>query len=180
MLAFSKMKITRRERLLLGLGIGLLLPLLFIRFCFSPGHRKMKRLAGAIVRQEKDLKEMIKLRDRYQGLEAKLKVFEEGMAQRPAGFTLFSYLESLATQSGMGEKIDYLKPRESAMSERYKRSLMKMKLTGITIENLTRYLHLLESSPYFLQVRRVRIMPQYGSQGLLDVTFEVSTFLLAK
>jgi hypothetical protein len=173
MVRLPKIKLAKRERLLLIGGIALLFFLIFFQL-LSSGHKRMRTLEKVNKKDEKDLKEIYTLQNRYLALEERLKSFEERMVARPPNFTLFSHLEDLASQAGIKERIDYLKPEEIIISERYRKSLIKVKLRGITLEQLTKYLYSIETSPHSLEVRRLHITPK---QGLLNVTFEVSTLL---
>ena len=179
MLKLPKIRLARRERLLLIGGIALLLFLIFFQL-LSSGHKRMKTLEKVNRKLEKDLEEMYHLQSRYLTLEERLKSFEERMVARPTDFTLFSHLENLASQTGVKEKIDYLKPEETIVSKRYRKSLVKVKLRGIALGQLTKYLYSIESSPYSLEVRRLHIVPQRAKRELLEVTFEVSTLTVQK
>lgn len=173
MIRILKIKLARRERLLLAGGVVLLFFLIFFQL-LSSGHKRMKTLERVNGKLEKDLEEMYHLQSRYLILEERLKSFDERMVTRPPNFTLFSHLENLASQTGIKERIDYLKPEEAIVSEKYRKSLVGVKLRGVTLEQLTKYLYSIESSPHSLEVRRLHIVPK---QGLLDVTFEASTLL---
>lgn len=173
MIKLPKIRLAKRERLLLIGGIALLLFLIFFQL-LSSGHKRMRTLERVNRKLEKDLEEMYRLQNRYLILEERLKSFDERMVARPADFTLFSHLENLASQTGVKEKIDYLKPSERVVGERCRRSLVRVKLKGVTLEQLTRYLYSIESSPHSLEVRRLHITPK---RGFLNVTFEVSTLL---
>ncbi len=179
MFKLPKIRLAKRERLLLIGGIVLLLLLIFFRL-LSSGHKRMRTLERVNRKLEKDLEEMYHLQSRYLTLEERLKSFDERMVTRPPDFTLFSHLEDLASQAGIKERIDYLKPEERVVSERYRRSLVRVKLRAVTLEQLTRYLYSVESSPHSLEVRRLHITPQSIRRELLNVTFEVSTLLPRK
>lgn len=179
MIRLPKIRLAKRERLLLAGGVTILLFLIFSQL-LSPGRRRMKTLERVNRELEKDLEEMYHLQNRYLILEERLKSFDERMVARPADFTLFSHLENLASQIGIKERIDYLKPEERVVSEKYRRSLVRVKLKGVTLEQLTRYLYSVENSPHTLEVRRLHITPRYTKQGLLNITFEVSTLLPRK
>ncbi len=179
MIKLPKIRLAKRERLLLIGGIALLLFFIFFQL-LSSGHKKMRTLEKGNEELEKDLKEMFRLQNQYLTLEARLKLFDERMATRPSDFTLFSYLENLASQVGIKNRIDYLKPQETAVSERYSRSLVKVKLRGITLGQLTKYLYFVENSPHSLEMRRFHIVPQSVKRELLNVTFEVSTLTVKK
>lgn len=179
MIKLPKIRLAKRERLLLIGGIALLLFLIFLQL-LSSGHKRTETLERVNRKLEKDLEEMYRLQNRYLILEERLKSFDERMVTRPPNFTLFSHLEDLASQAGIKERIDYLKPEERVVSEKYRRSLVRVKLRAVTLEQLTRYLYSAENSPHSLEVRRLHITPRYTKQGLLNVTFEVSTLLPRK
>jgi len=179
MIRLPKIRLAKRERLLVIGGVNLLFLLIFFQL-LSFGHKRMKTLEKVNRKLEKDLEEMYRLQNRYLILEERLKSFDERMVTRPPDFTLFSHLDNLASQTGIKERIDYLKPEERVVSEKYRRSLVRVKLRAVTLEQLTRYLYSVENSPHSLEVRRLHITPRYTKQGLLNVTFEVSTLLPRK
>jgi len=179
MIRLPKIRLAKRERLLVIGGVSLFFLLIFFQL-LSFGHKRMKTLERVSRKLEKDLEEMYRLQNRYFILEERLKSFDERMVTRPPDFTLFSHLDNLASQTGIKERIDYLKPEEKVVSEKYRRSLVRVKLRAITLEQLTRYLYSVENSPHSLEVRRLHITPRYTKQGLLNVTFEVSTLLPRK
>lgn len=176
MIRLPKIRLAKRERLLLAGGVTILLFLIFSQL-LSSGHKRMRTMERVNRELEKNLEEMYHLQNRYLILEERLKFFDERMVTRPADFTLFSHLENLASQTGIKERIDYLKPEERIVSERCRRSLVRVKLRGVTLEQLTRYLYSIESSPHSLEVRKLHITPQYAKRELLEVAFEVSTLL---
>jgi len=179
MIRLPKIRLAKKERLLVIGGVSLLFLLIFFQL-LSFGHKRMKTLERVNRKLEKDLEEMYRLQNRYFILEERLKSFDERMVTRPPDFTLFSHLDNLASQTGIKERIDYLKPEERVVSEKYRRSLVRVKLRAVTLEQLTRYLYSVENSPHSLEVRRLHITPRYTKQGLLNVTFEVSTLLPRK
>lgn len=179
MIRLPKIRLAKRERFLVIGGVSLLFLLIFFQL-LSFGHKRMKTLERVNRKLEKDLEEMYRLQNRYFILEERLKSFDERMVTRPPDFTLFSHLDNLASQTGIKERMDYLKPEERVVSEKYRRSLVRVKLRAVILEQLTRYLYSVENSPHSLEVRRLHITPRYTKQGLLNVTFEVSTLLPRK
>jgi len=176
MIKLPKIRLAKRERLLLIGGVALLFLLIFSQL-LSSGHKEMKDRERRNKRLEKKLEEMYHLQNRYLILEEKLRLFDKEIVTRPPDFTLFSHLGDLASQAGVKEKIDYLKPEETIVGERYRKSLVRVKLKGVTLRQLTKYLYSIETSPHFLEARRLHVTPQSRKRELLNVTFEVSTLL---
>ena len=72
----------------------------------------------------------------------------------------------------------YMKPALAAPGELFRESSVEMRLEGIALQQLTRYLYDIERAPQLLRVRRLHIKPHPANPDLLDVTFQVSTFYL--
>jgi general secretion pathway protein M len=69
-------------------------------------------------------------------------------------------------------------PALTTPGELFRESSVEMRLEGITLQQLTRYLFDIEQAPQLLRVRRMHIKPRPANPDLLDVTFQVSTFYL--
>jgi len=60
----------------------------------------------------------------------------------------------------------------------YKEELVEVKMQGVALEQLVRYLHQVESSPQLLKIKRLDIRPRPDNRQILNVTFRVSAFTL--
>jgi hypothetical protein len=176
MIRLPKISLARREKFLLAGGLSLLFLLIFFRL-FAFGHKKIRLQENRNRKSEKNLEYMYTLQNRYSILEKRLESFDKTIAARPADFKIFSYLENLASQAGMEKRIVSIRPETRQVTERYRRSLVRLQLEGVSPEEMTRYLYAIENSPHFLEIRKLRIAPQYREEGLLDVHFEVFTFI---
>jgi general secretion pathway protein M len=96
--------------------------------------------------------------------------------KKQPNFAIFSRLEELASQTGT--KILQINPMPSPPSELYKEELVEVKMQGVALEQLVRYLHQVENSPQFLKIKRLDIKPRPDNRQILNVTFRVSAFTL--
>jgi general secretion pathway protein M len=98
--------------------------------------------------------------------------------KRQQNFAIFSRLEEFAGQTGIRNKILYMKPTVSTPSEVYNEESVEVKMEGVTLEQLVRYLHQIENSPQLLKIKKLEIKPRFDSRQILTATFRVSAFTL--
>jgi general secretion pathway protein M len=92
---------------------------------------------------------------------------------------ILSRLDELAGQTGIRNKILQINPVVSTTpSEMYKEELVEVKIDGVTLEQLVRYLHQVENSPQLLKIKRLDIKPRLDNRQILTATFRVAAFTL--
>src|SRR5690606_35168266 len=83
---------------------------------------------------------------------------EVQLKARPQGFTLFSFLDTLAGQSGIKQNIDYMKPSTSNLkNSSYSLSMVELKINALTMEQLVSFMHGVETSPNLIWIKRISI-----------------------
>jgi general secretion pathway protein M len=82
----------------------------------------------------------------------------------------------LAGEAGIKENIAYMKPSTTVQKESaYKISLVEMKLTGITMEQMTLFLHKIETSNNMVSVKRLSLTKPDETQQRLNAVLQVQT-----
>jgi general secretion pathway protein M len=172
------MKLGGREKLMLiaaGVAVALVL---FYRFGLSPAVERLRMLDRLVVMKEREVHEMKALSETYFTQKRLMEDVNRSLSQRGQDFAIFSFLEDLANKTGIKTNIMYMKPAITTPGELFRESSVEMRLEGIVLQQLTRYLYDIERAPQFLRVRRMAIKPRSANPDLLDVTFQVSTFYL--
>jgi general secretion pathway protein M len=118
------------------------------------------------------------LRETYLAQKRLLEEVNRNLGQRGQDFAIFSFLEDLANKTGIKDNIKYMNPAVTTPGELFRESSVEMRLEGIALQQLTRYVYDIERAPQLLRVRRMHIKPRPANPDLLDVTFQVSTFYL--
>jgi general secretion pathway protein M len=172
------MKLGRREKLVIIAGGVAVVLLLFYRFGLSPAIERLRMLDRLVAIKERDLHQMKTLRETYLAQKRLMEEVHRSLAQRGQDFAIFSFLEDLANKTGIKNNIMYMKPAITTPGELFRESSVEMRLEGIALQQLTRYLYDIERAPQLLRVRRMHIKPRPANPDLLDVTFQVSTFYL--
>jgi general secretion pathway protein M len=172
------MRLGGREKLVLIAGGVAVALLLFYRLGLSPALERLRMLDRLVATKERDLHEMKSMRDTYLAQKRLMEQVNQSLAQRDKDFAIFSFLEELANKTGIKNNIMYMKPALATPGELFRESSVEMRLEGIALPQLTRYLYDIEQAPQLLRVRRMHVKPRAADPDQLDVTFQVSTFYL--
>lgn len=165
---------TRERMFVLGAAVAILLVLLFT-LVVDPLMAQSARLDRQIVKTQRDLQELHALQRDYEGRKRILDSINQQLkGQR--NFSIRSRLDEIAGRSGIRNKILYMKPTVSVPSEAYDEEGVEIKMEGVTLEQLIRYLHQVETSPQFLRIKRLYIKPRFDNRQILTAIFRVSTF----
>ena len=172
------MKLGRREQLMVIAGVLAVALLLFYRLGLSPALERLRTLDRLVAMKERELHQMKTLQETYIGQKRLMEDVSRSLAQRGPDFAIFSFLEDLAKKTGVKDNIKSMTPALTTPGELFRESSVEMRLEGIALQQLTRYLYDIEQAPQLLRVRRMHIKPRPANPDLLDVTFQVSTFYL--
>lgn len=168
-------QLSTRERLsLVGCGLVVVLVIVY-QFIVSPYLEARSRLEGALVRKQQELTEIKALSQEYAGLREQEGSVRELLGQREAGFTLFAFLEKQAQSAGIKETIKYMKPSVAAGVSEFDESVVEMRLEGVSLDRLTRFLQLIEVPDLLVTVRRLSMQASTRENGVLDVILQIVT-----
>jgi general secretion pathway protein M len=166
-----------RERLFIG-GVGAALVLFLVfEFVIDPLFKHSANFDRQIVTTRRQLAELRTMQQEYQRQKSVVDSINTQL-KKQQNFSIFSRLEEFAGQTGIRNKILYMKPTVSTPSEVYNEESVEVKMEGVTLEQLVRYLHQIENSPQLLKVKRLELKPHIENRQILTATFRVSAFTL--
>jgi general secretion pathway protein M len=166
-----------RERLFLGGAGAMLVLFLIFKLTIDPLFKHSADLDRQIVTARHQLAELRTMQQEYQRQKTVVDSINSQL-KRQQNFAIFSRLEEFAGQTGIRNKILYMKPTVSTPSEVYNEESVEIKMEGVTLEQLVRYLHQIENSPQLLKIKRLEIKPRVDNRQILTATFRVSAFTL--
>jgi general secretion pathway protein M len=170
-------KLSNREKIALVVGIGFIAIFIFVKVTIFPFMDATERLERMLVSYNRNYSDIKKLRLDYLELQRRADDSKAQFNRRQRGFTLFSFLDNLAGQVGIKERITYMKPSSTKQKDTpYRLSLVEIKLNGITMEQITKFLYQIETSPNMIHVRRLSLSKKEEKEGLLNVILQVETF----
>jgi general secretion pathway protein M len=171
---FSKM--SRRERYSVMAALVIVVLYLVIEFGIVPFLNWRRNLTVSLKTKAQTLEQIRSMKNEYEQLKQKSKISETYFSARPQGFTLFSFLDDLASKNGLKDNIAYMKPSKNKPKDSpYTISMVEVKLQGITLKQLTPYLHMVETSKNMIFVRRTSITKN-TNEATIDVILQVETY----
>ena len=169
-------KLTKRERVAVYALSGVVCLFIVIRFVVFPSMDKRERLKRALQVKAESLEEMIALKSEYSKVNQRGKLSRVRLENRKTDFTLFSFLDRLTGVAGIKEHVTYMKPSTSIQKDSpYKISQVEMKLQSLTLEQLTTYLHMIETSKNMVYIKRLSILKTGKQEGFIDAVIQVET-----
>jgi general secretion pathway protein M len=169
-------KLSRRERAAIWIGAAFICIFVLLRFAVFPFMDQRERLVRTLEVNLKSLAEIRLLKSEYEALNRQADTSKFRFERRSKGFTLFSFLDMLAGEVGIKENIDYMKPSTTVQKERsYKISLVEMKISGITMEQMTQFLHKIETSKNMVSIKRLSLTKPDEKQQRLNAVLQVQT-----
>ena len=148
--------------LLLVLELGIL-PFLEYR---RRTERRIEAATAALAEMEALRREVIHLRQGGTDLQTR-------NSMPGKGFSLFTFMESQAGKTGVKAHIAYIKPTSSLGTEgRAAVAQVELKLEGIDLQQLVRYLHGVESSTERVLVSRLTVSKGGPGSGTVDAVIQ--------
>ncbi len=171
--AFVELPPRSRLTLLAGLGAGFLV-ILFLPISLLSG--KMGTMQKEIALSQKKYGEVVDRLSEYEKMRKRMAALEEKFGR--GGGSLTGRIETLARDSGL--TVDQLRERPPQETDFLEVNAVEVKLSNVTLSQLTEFLYQLEQGSPLMRVRQLQIKPKTRNRQTLDVSFEVATFLLKK
>ena len=170
------LNLNRREKLAVY-GGGILVALFIaVQLIITPLFEKRDALQDKLAAKRRTIAEMRDLQREHQDLKSDITASMSQFEQRPKNFTLFSFLDQLAGETGIKKHVSYMKP-STTINEKTGVSLsrVEMELRGISLKDLTRYLYEVETSENMVIVKRLSISRKGREKAMIDAVMQVET-----
>lgn len=168
-------KLNSRERWVLFGGMGFVVCFLLLQLVIVPVLDARNNLEKSIARKKQELIEIELLQQEYYTLKSEEGTIQARINQRPAGFTLFTFLDQKATEAMVKKQIMYMKP-STVTGDELNEAMVEMKLQQITLADLVGFLRLVESVEHVVFIRRFSIQESGDKQGYFDSILQIVTF----
>jgi len=170
-------RLNQREKVAIGIGIGFVGIFMIVKFLIFPFVDNRERLERSLATHTRNYEEIQQLRASYLAMQDRAAQSKIRFERRRRGFTLFSFLEELAAQVGIKDRITSMKPTSNKLKDSpYTQSLVDMKLNGISMEQMTQFLYRIETSQNMIHIRRLSLSKKEDKKDLLNVILQVETF----
>ena len=165
-----------REKLIIVMGLAALAVALFLYWGIFPLLDRRERSARQALARENDLREIMVQQAQVAALQDDNRRTAALLARRPEDFSLFRFLDQLAGATGIKQKIVYMKPSSVEDTHKpYRLSRVEIKLDQVSLDQVSRFLHRIETSPLLIRVPRLSIKQTQQESGFLEAVLQVET-----
>ncbi len=174
----GKLNITlnKREKIAVFGTAAVLAVLILIQTVIAPVFEKRNTLQNRLISRQAVYADILKMQDEYQAMRRHMETSSRRFENRPANFTLFSFLDRLAGETGVKTSISYMRPSSAAAGDSgLKLSRVELKLQDVGLKALTAYLYGIETSNNMIAVRRLSINKSGPQNSLLTVIIQAET-----
>jgi general secretion pathway protein M len=169
-------KLNEREKFAVFFGLAGVVGFLILQWAVFPILEQRQRTARQVAVKGSEIVEMQQLQSEYRQIQSTFESNRTQLQKRPPQFSLFSYLDGLAGKNGLKKKIVYMKPTTvDETNTKSKRSRVEIKIREVTLDQISRFLYSVETSPNMISVPRLSITQKNQGSGLLEAVFQVET-----
>ena len=143
---------------------------------YEPTVERQKTMARKIETKKEELITVRALSARVSSLKSQLSQFESRLAKRGVGSSPLAETEAVAVSSGVREKITAMSPQPPIAKDRFIETLMEIKMKGVTLSGLVRFLESLTGSKSAARVNRIVIRPEFDDPGELAVSLTLAFY----
>lgn len=169
------MRLSPRERWILGGGIGIGLVLIVYFVLVGPAWDRMVTLDRLIPQKEKEAREFDNLKGEYLGVAQAIQEIERRLPNSNQ-FSPLSFLEETATKNQIRANIAYIRPLAPQLRDPYREIPVEVKVENVTLARIVPFLSAVENAPYPVRIKRLALKTRFSDPSLMDITFLVSSY----
>lgn len=175
-IGLSIKQMSNREKYFVGFAVVIIVGIVLYQFVYTPLVSGKRSKVNQIADKKAKLEEMMTMQKDLEAIRARTESIQRMAGEKDKGFTLFSFLEKLAGNTGVKDKISYIKPSTSVQAEtKVTLSLVEMKLQGVDLKKLVEFLYQVETSPNGVFVRGVSLTKTGKDKKMLTAILQFET-----
>ncbi len=159
----------RDQRIVVSLG-GALLAAVVLGGAFL-GSSHQRKLENAIGSRTKQLEEVRTMRTEYRAMKDRLESIDQRL--KASSGPPRSFLEEKARESRVDGGITSMEEKAAPPNEMFKTIAIDVRLKKVTLANVARYLHRIETTGVGMSVRTLDLSPNFQDGRYLDAKIQV-------
>lgn len=168
-------RLSPRERLLVGLGGGLLLAGLLYTLIWEPLESGRIALAKRIQTKQRDVIEMQHLREDYLALLNQYDLRRKVIEKADPKFSLFPHIEATVGDVVGRDKIASMNPQNKELGGgAYREESVEIKLNAVTLQQLTDLMYRIEKGTQPLRLTRLQVKKRVREPQTFDIVATVA------
>lgn len=158
-------------------GAAVVALIIFVQFALVPFIDAKKKMKRSLALNEATLKEMYRLEAEYSSIRQGEGVIRAALSRRTPDFSLFSFIEKKAAESGVKGNMRSLQPSRPEPAGRFEEVAAEIKLEKVTLKQVVDFLAAAESAEQAVILKRLSVSrspdsPEYLSAQIQLVTFQ--------
>lgn len=141
----------------------------------SPSLERAAQAQEQIARKEKQLKQLMELRARWDNLKARRAALEARLEGRGKEFNLQAALQEAAGRAGVTANVKAAAESPPAQVGRYRRRAVELRLEELTLDQFMNYLYEVDDPRKMIRIDRLEVCPRLDNPYYLDISLTVST-----
>lgn len=169
------MQPTKRERIVIFAGAGLLGLFLVVQFVVSPTFERARTLRRVIGEKREVLADLRAKSQECKKLQAEVAQLQSLIGQQQEGRGLLSSVEKIRQTCGLAENVLSLKPTTTTIDNRYQETVVEVRLDGVQFSQLVSFLTQLDALKLAGGVKALDVQHADRSPGVLRATIQLAT-----
>ena len=138
-----------------------------------PAVSKVNRLRDLVSDKQIILSELRTNSERYKVISKELEKIRLETSRQPEERKILSFVERVHKDSGLMQKVVYMKPSTMTINDVYEEVIIEIKLQNVTLDQLIQFLLKIESSELTIGIRMLDIKRGVRDSTLLDTTVQL-------
>jgi len=169
-------KLSNREKLLLKILIGTLVLIIGYNFIVMPLKNFFSSSDTVIISDKQKIEQLDRIYNNYKELETKRNQYMSLL--KGDSENISTMIEQWAQNSNIARNISYSRRNQTNVQNKYIRITTDMKLEGVSIQSLLRFIYEIENSNKLVNISYLRINKSYKSPNLYDVNLKIESYTL--
>ncbi|MCP3871741.1 MAG: general secretion pathway protein GspM [Desulfobacteraceae bacterium] len=170
--------ISKREKNILIFGITFLALFFGFQLGIVPFYENRENLTRILNEKQTAIGEMLQLQEQFNSVSNNKDISTQVLERRKKDFSLFSFLDSQAQQSGVKGNVAYMKPYSKKLeNSSYTLSTVKLKLTQVYLKELIDFIFHIESSQNGVSITSLSLSKAGKDKSTLDAIIETQTLM---
>ena len=168
------MALTQREKQFAIGGAVLLGLIIAFQILVQPTLHRVRTLKRIVAEKQEILGELRAKSKEYNALRSQLEQIRLTIERQQRGRQMLSLIERVQKDCGLMQKVVYMTPTTTAISDMYEKTNVEVKFGAVTLDQIIQFLLKIESSQLVVGVRSLEIKCGVQNSALLDAVIQVA------
>ena len=174
------MAMTEREKAIVGVGAFAVAAFAAFVAFVRPALQDVETLRRVLPERRQTLAELEEKASELAALRESLVDIRQQTQRIDRDFGLMAYLESIQKEAGIEDHVGLVRPSTVPLNDQYDERVVDMRLEGVSLAEIVRFLEKIEAAEAPLQASEVTLRRQPGRQDTLNATVQIRMLALAE